>query len=87
MEKTFNLTIISPEKKIFEGPVASLVVPAELGYLGVLANHAPLIAKLKPGKIIMRTANGPRILSNIEQGFLDVGRQGAKIVLEKIKEE
>jgi F-type H+-transporting ATPase subunit epsilon len=86
MEKTFPLAILTPEKKIFDGPIVSLIVPAELGYLGVLANHAPLIASLKTGRIIIRTTRATTVFENLAKGFLEVGRERTSIVIENIKE-
>ena len=45
----FNLTILTPEGKAFEGTASALTVPGQLGSLGVLAHHAPMIAGLQPG--------------------------------------
>ena len=47
----FHLTILSSQRKIFEGDIQSLVAPGEIGYFGVLANHAPFISGLIPGMI------------------------------------
>ena len=49
--KTFELEIITPEKAIFKGTVSSIVVPATDGKIGILANHAKLIASLDPGPV------------------------------------
>lgn len=46
MTALFHLTILSSDKKIFEGDLQSMVAPGEAGYLGVLANHAPLLTTL-----------------------------------------
>lgn len=72
-EKAFALEILTPERTVFAGPVISLVAPAALGYLGVLANHAPLSTTLTPGKIICREANGQaKIFQSTGSGFLEV---------------
>ena len=60
MAKTFNLEIITPKSLIYKGQVQSLIAPAELGYLGVLANHTPLIANIVKGKITLCDASGNR---------------------------
>ena len=50
----YQLKIYTQEKKVFEGAVTSLIVPGSEGYLGVLANHAPLLALLGQGKLTIR---------------------------------
>ena len=48
MAATFYLSVISPTRTLLEEEVTSIIVPGSEGYLGVLANHAPLIAALGP---------------------------------------
>ena len=80
--KAFDLAIISPEKSIYKGRVVSLVVPASLGYLGVLANHAPLIAGLKSGRIIIREESGEqKVFQCADKGFLEVLHNEVNILL------
>jgi F-type H+-transporting ATPase subunit epsilon len=71
MTKLFNLKLITPDKTVYENKVVSLIVPAALGYLGVLANHAPLVANLVSG-IIFHSQS---------KGFLQVLRNEARIIL------
>ena len=82
MGKLFHVNILTPENKIFEGDVVSLIVPAALGYLGVLADHAPLIATLTPGKIIYRDSHSSQVvISNKGKGFIEVCNNKATILL------
>jgi len=82
MAKLFNLSVITPEKTIYENKVASLVAPAALGYLGVLANHAPLVANLVSGKIIIREDSGEALIIHAQgKGFLEVLRNEVRIIL------
>jgi len=83
MEKLFHVNILTAEQKIFEGEAVSLIVPAELGYLGVLANHAPLVANLVPGKIIYRSAHAAgAVINNHGKGILEVASNKATILLD-----
>lgn len=80
--KEFKVSIYAPEKTIFEGNVLSLIVPAEYGYLGVLAHHAPLIVSLKTGKIIIkRNGRETIIFDSLGRGYLEVGDNTATILL------
>lgn len=74
MGKTFNLTIISPEKTIFNEEAVSLIAPCETGYLGILADHQSLAAKIVKGKIIIRN-------DSAEQQVIDCGTKGFLEVL------
>lgn len=87
MEKQFQVDILTPQGKVFEGKVTSLVVPAALGYLGVLANHAPLVANLKLGRISFREVTGRRrTIYNKGKGFMEVARNKVTLLLDSIVE-
>jgi F-type H+-transporting ATPase subunit epsilon len=48
-DKTFSVSLVTPEGAAFEGEATMLIVPGAAGEIGVLARHAPLIATLKAG--------------------------------------
>jgi F0F1-type ATP synthase epsilon subunit len=80
--KTFQVGIYSRDKVIYEGKATSLIVPSELGYLGVLADHAPLVAKLSEGKITIRNSEGgSTLVDSSAGGFLEVLQNQATLLL------
>jgi F-type H+-transporting ATPase subunit epsilon len=80
--KTFQVGIYSRDKIIYEGLVVSLIVPAVSGYLGVLANHAPIAAKLSNGRITLRTLEGnTNVIDSSQGGFLEVLHNQATLLL------
>jgi F-type H+-transporting ATPase subunit epsilon len=82
MVKTFQVGIYSSDKIIYEGQVISLVVPSVSGFLGVLANHAPLVAKLSGGKITIRTREGnTSVIDSSPGGFLQILQNQATLLL------
>ncbi len=82
MANIFQLGIYSSAKTIYEGEVVSLVAPAELGYLGILASHAPLAAKLTPGVITFRDSAGlSKSIETKQNGYLEVLQNKATILL------
>lgn len=83
MNKQFNVTIINSDKTIYEGKVLSLVAPCELGYLGVLAGHMPLVANLIRGKITLQEDQGrePLIFASEGKGFLEVLNNNVTLLL------
>lgn len=84
MEKLFQVNIITPEETVYKGEVLSLVVPAELGYLGVLVNHAALVTNLVPGRISFRDALGNlKTLDSKGRGFLEVLNNTVTLLLDK----
>src|SRR6478672_5457228 len=78
--KTFQLEIISPEKTLFSGAVTSVVVPATDGKMGILANHAQLIASLEAGPMKVVAADGTTTIYAIGGGFVEVGDNLARVI-------
>jgi len=46
---TFRCVLLTPQGKLFDGKVGSLVLPAHDGMIGVLRNHMPMLCKLGMG--------------------------------------
>jgi F-type H+-transporting ATPase subunit epsilon len=46
---TFRFSLVSPEKLLFAGQVDQVDLPGTEGDFGVLADHAPIVAALRPG--------------------------------------
>ncbi|MBK7886012.1 MAG: ATP synthase F1 subunit epsilon [Bacteroidetes bacterium] len=53
-----HLEIITPEKKVFEGEVSSILVPGAQGRFQMLENHAAIISTLINGTVKIKTATG-----------------------------
>jgi F-type H+-transporting ATPase subunit epsilon len=72
MAITMHLDIVSAEKAIFSGPVEMVVATGELGELGVVAGHAPLLTVLKPGEIRVTQMGGSEDIFYVSGGILEV---------------
>ena len=49
--KELHLSIVSPEKEIFDGEVNSVTLPGAMGSFTILPQHAPIVSSLKEGKL------------------------------------
>ena len=86
MAALFHVNITLPDRVAFEGEASSLIVPAQLGYLGVLAHHTPIIAQLRPGKITLRDPNDKIATFNLKtKGFLEFSDNKASIMLDSLE--
>jgi F-type H+-transporting ATPase subunit epsilon len=57
-DKTFSVSLVTPDGAAFEGEAVMLIVPGADGEIGVLARHAPLIATLKAGSTRVHLGGG-----------------------------
>ena len=58
MAITTHLDIVSAEREIFSGLVEMVVATGELGEMGIVPGHAPLLTVLKPGEIRLTLPGG-----------------------------
>jgi F-type H+-transporting ATPase subunit epsilon len=71
MADTFQLEIVTPEKKVVDTAAQEVQIPGKNGYLGILPGHAPLITELAVGEIKIREASGEQKLA-VAWGFAEV---------------
>ncbi len=56
MADTFQLEIVTPERKVVSDQVEEMQLPGRNGYLGILPGHAALITELAAGEITYKKA-------------------------------
>jgi F-type H+-transporting ATPase subunit epsilon len=56
MALTMHVDIVSAEKEIFSGTAEMVVATLENGEIGILPRHTPLLARMKPGEVRVKTA-------------------------------
>ncbi|MFZ5597547.1 MAG: F0F1 ATP synthase subunit epsilon [Bacillota bacterium] len=78
-ETTQRLEIVTPEKKVFSGDVRFVVAPGELGQLGFLPNHAPLMSGLKIG-LLKVEQEGKTFKVAVSGGFVEVANNKVTIL-------
>jgi F-type H+-transporting ATPase subunit epsilon len=83
--RTFNLAVISPERKLFEGAATFVVVPAHDGEIGILHDHAPLMALLGTGALRVETETGS-LRFRVSGGFVQV-KENQVSVLSEVAEQ
>lgn len=81
-ENTFMLEVITPEEILLREEVQFVVVPETQGELGVLKNHAPMIAGLNIGVIRYTDASGQIKKMAISGGFMEVIYNEARVLAE-----
>ena len=83
----FDLSILTPERAVFEGKVEYVQVPGSQGYLGVLAGHAALVAELGTGMLTVRKAGGEEVLWQVSGGFFEVAQNRATVLADEASEK
>ena len=78
-----KLTIITPDKEIFDGDITSVTVPGSSGSFEVLVNHAPIVSSLEEGKVIVRDGKSA-IVIQITGGVVEVIQNTVTVLAEGI---
>jgi F-type H+-transporting ATPase subunit epsilon len=76
---TFHFDLVSPEKLLFSGEVEQVDVPGAEGDFGVLANHAPFVATLRPGILTVHREGEPQKIV-VLGGFAEVSVTGLTVL-------
>lgn len=79
----FHLKVLTPEEIVFDDDVLSIIAPGSEGYLGVLTDHAPLIATLKLGTLIITDKNKNKYYYRVTEGFLQVIKNQVYVLVDK----
>ncbi len=86
-EKALDCTVLTPEGEVFHGPAQMVVAPGADGYLGILVNHAPLIATLGRGTLRVKRDGGNTESWQVEGGFLEVLKNKVSVLAQRITRE
>ncbi len=76
---TFHFDLVSPEKLAFSGQVDQVDVPGVEGDFGVLAGHAPVVAVIRPG-ILVVTSGGAKEKIMVTGGLAEVSDKGLTVL-------
>ena len=72
MMKELHLSIVSPEKSVFDGEVKIVTLPGTVGSFSILPGHAPIVSSLKAGTLGYTTMDGEEHTLDIQGGFVEV---------------
>jgi len=73
MANTIHVDVVSAEELIFSGEAEFVAVPAEMGEIGILPRHAPLITRIRPGAVrIKRPGQAEEEYVFVAGGILEV---------------
>ena len=69
---TMQVEIVSAEEDIFSGEAELVIAPAEMGDVGVMPQHTPLITRLRPGEVRLQTQGEEERFYFVSGGILEV---------------
>ncbi len=82
----FPVEILTPEGELFNDEVEMVSTRTVLGEIGILANHAPLLATLDPTELRIYKSENDVVRFAQAEGYLQVGGNRAMILVEEAHE-
>ena len=83
---TLKLEIVTPDAKIFEGDVDSVLLPGAEGDMGILPQHEALITELKAGEVHITHSGKVQVLA-IGEGFAEITAMSVGILTDGAVED
>lgn len=80
-EHTLRAEVLTPEGPVFDGEVVQLSTRTVVGEIGVLANHAPLVARLVPAELRLHVTEGETRRWAQAEGWLEVFANKAVVLI------
>lgn len=80
----YNIKIITPEKKFYEGQTEQIIAKTTSGNVGILAGHAPYVANIVSSPFKIKIDGAFRIAA-ISGGLLKVSEDGVTVVTSAIE--
>ncbi len=85
MAKTFQLDIVTPQGKVFNGTTEMVTLPGISGPFQVLYNHAPLLTQLEIGDIKVLDDNNKELHFATSGGFVEVKQNTVTVLAETVE--
>jgi F-type H+-transporting ATPase subunit epsilon len=78
-----DVEVLTPEGEVWSGEARQVSTRSETGELGVLANHAPLLAALQPTELRLKVSESETVRYAQAHGWLQVYGNRARLLLEE----
>lgn len=82
-QATFEVEVLTPEGEVFRGEAVQLSTRTVEGEVGILANHVPILAGLRPTRLRLQLAGGERVEFAQAHGILQMFGNQAEVLVEE----
>src|SRR3954453_12789858 len=85
-EHMVDVEVLTPEGEVWSGEARQVSTRTEVGEIGILANHAPLLAALAPTELRLHVSDSETKRYAQAHGWLQVFGNHAKLLVEEALE-
>src|ERR1700743_2567314 len=83
---TFPVEVLTPDGEVFAEDVQMISTRTTIGSIGILANHAPLLAMLDPTELRLYRSDSDVVRFAQSEGYLQVAENRALLLVEEAHE-
>jgi F-type H+-transporting ATPase subunit epsilon len=80
-ENKLQAEVLTPEGEVYEGELVQLSTRTAVGEVGILANHAPMVARLVPSELRLHVSEGEVERYAAAEGWLEVFANKALVLV------
>jgi F-type H+-transporting ATPase subunit epsilon len=82
-EHMIDVEVLTPEGEVFDGEARQVSTRTEVGEIGILANHTPLLAALQPTELRLKVSDSETKRYAQAHGWLQVFGNRARLLVEE----
>ena len=82
-ENKLEVEVLTPEGEVYSGEVRQVSTRTEVGEIGILANHVPLLAALRPAELRLQVSDSETVRFAQAHGWLQVYGNRARLLVEE----
>ncbi|MGE5407960.1 MAG: ATP synthase F1 subunit epsilon [Syntrophothermus sp.] len=82
-EHMIDVEVLTPEGEVFNGEARQVSTRTEVGEIGILANHTPILAALRPTELRLKVSDTETRSYAQAHGWLQVYGNRARLLLEE----
>ncbi len=82
-EHMIDVEVLTPEGEVFDGEAKQVSTRTEVGEIGILANHTPLLAALQPTELRLKVSESETVRYAQAHGWLQVFGNRARLLVEE----
>ena len=75
-----QIDVVSAEAQIYSGQASFVVLPAEMGELGIYPQHTPLLTRIRPGTVRIQSEGKPEEHIFVSGGILEIAHDGVTVL-------
>src|SRR4051794_3046658 len=81
-----DVEVLTPEGEVYDGEARMVSTRTEVGEIGILANHAPLLAALRPTELRLKVSDSETRRYAQAHGWLQIYGNTARLLVEEALE-